>query len=48
MQFDDNLKFKNTVNIEEADEQRFKPVGRDEDGLVYWHHEVITKFELIY
>ncbi|XP_039250350.2 uncharacterized protein LOC120328032 [Styela clava] len=39
MQFDDNMKFKSVINTEEADDQRLKPVGRDEEGLLYWHQE---------
>ncbi|XP_029458048.1 remodeling and spacing factor 1 isoform X2 [Rhinatrema bivittatum] len=35
-QFDDNLKFKNTINEEDSDAMRLQPVGRDKDGLMYW------------
>ncbi|KAE8627791.1 hypothetical protein XENTR_v10007163 [Xenopus tropicalis] len=35
-QFDDNLKFKNAINEEEADAMRLQPIGRDKDGLMYW------------
>ncbi|XP_077154802.1 remodeling and spacing factor 1 [Ranitomeya variabilis] len=36
-QFDDNLKFKNAINEEEADTMRVQPIGRDKDGLMYWY-----------
>ncbi|XP_073404738.1 remodeling and spacing factor 1 [Dendrobates tinctorius] len=36
-QFDDNLKFKNAINEEEADAMRVQPIGRDKDGLMYWY-----------
>ncbi|KAG8431259.1 hypothetical protein GDO86_019161 [Hymenochirus boettgeri] len=35
-QFDDNLKFKNAINEEDADAMRIQPIGRDKDGLMYW------------
>ncbi|KAM8977682.1 remodeling and spacing factor 1 [Pelodytes ibericus] len=35
-QFDDNLKFKNIINEEDADDMRLQPIGRDKDGLMYW------------
>ncbi|XP_077197391.1 remodeling and spacing factor 1 isoform X2 [Paroedura picta] len=36
-QFDDNLKFKNIINEEDADTMRLQPIGRDKDGLTYWY-----------
>lgn len=36
-QFDDNLKFKNIINEEDADNMRLQPIGRDKDGLMYWY-----------
>ncbi|XP_015276194.1 PREDICTED: remodeling and spacing factor 1 [Gekko japonicus] len=36
-QFDDNLKFKNVINEEDADAMRLQPIGRDKDGLTYWY-----------
>ncbi|XP_049632187.1 remodeling and spacing factor 1 [Suncus etruscus] len=36
-QFDDNLKFKNIINEEDADTMRLQPIGRDRDGLMYWY-----------
>ncbi|XP_066475985.1 remodeling and spacing factor 1 isoform X2 [Tiliqua scincoides] len=36
-QFDDNLKFKNIINEEDADAMRLQPLGRDKDGLMYWY-----------
>lgn len=36
-QFDDNLKFKNFINEEDADAMRLQPIGRDKDGLMYWY-----------
>ncbi|XP_063807363.1 remodeling and spacing factor 1 isoform X2 [Pseudophryne corroboree] len=36
-QFDDNLKFKNAINEEDADAMRLQPLGRDKDGLMYWY-----------
>uniref|UniRef100_A0A8C4U727 Remodeling and spacing factor 1 n=1 Tax=Falco tinnunculus TaxID=100819 RepID=A0A8C4U727_FALTI len=36
-QFDDNLKFKNIINEEDADAMRLQPIGRDKDGLMYWY-----------
>ncbi|XP_056417226.1 remodeling and spacing factor 1 [Hyla sarda] len=36
-QFDDNLKFKNAINEEDADAMRVQPIGRDKDGLMYWY-----------
>ncbi|XP_048351579.1 remodeling and spacing factor 1 isoform X2 [Sphaerodactylus townsendi] len=36
-QFDDNLKFKNIINEEDADAMRLQPIGRDKDGLTYWY-----------
>ncbi|XP_051903197.1 remodeling and spacing factor 1 [Hippocampus zosterae] len=35
-QFDDNLKFKNTINEEDPDKMRLQPIGRDKDGQMYW------------
>ncbi|XP_030055943.1 remodeling and spacing factor 1 [Microcaecilia unicolor] len=35
-QFDDNLKFKNTINEEDSDAMRLQPIGRDKDGVMYW------------
>ncbi|XP_069496069.1 remodeling and spacing factor 1 [Ambystoma mexicanum] len=37
-QFDDNVKFRNFINEEDADTMRLQPVGRDKDGLMYWYH----------
>nr|XP_032828000.1 remodeling and spacing factor 1 isoform X1 [Petromyzon marinus] len=37
-QFDDNVRFKATVNEEEAELMRVQPLGRDRHGLVYWIH----------
>ncbi|KAM5246042.1 remodeling and spacing factor 1 [Ctenodactylus gundi] len=36
-QFDDNLKFKNIINEEDAETMRLQPIGRDRDGLMYWY-----------
>ncbi|XP_027263494.1 remodeling and spacing factor 1 isoform X2 [Cricetulus griseus] len=36
-QFDDNLKFKNIINEEDADTMRLQPIGRDKEGLMYWY-----------
>ncbi|XP_018425190.1 PREDICTED: remodeling and spacing factor 1 [Nanorana parkeri] len=36
-QFDDNLKFKNAINEEDADLMRIQPIGKDKDGLMYWY-----------
>ncbi|XP_078514626.1 remodeling and spacing factor 1 [Lissotriton helveticus] len=36
-QFDDNVKFKNFINEEDADAMRLQPIGRDKDGLMYWY-----------
>ncbi|KAM9319802.1 remodeling and spacing factor 1 [Gastrophryne carolinensis] len=36
-QFDDNLKFKNSINEEDSDAMRVQPIGRDKDGLMYWY-----------
>ncbi|XP_013205571.1 remodeling and spacing factor 1 [Microtus ochrogaster] len=36
-QFDDNLKFKNIINEEDAETMRLQPIGRDKDGLMYWY-----------
>ncbi|XP_053161419.1 remodeling and spacing factor 1 isoform X2 [Hemicordylus capensis] len=36
-QFDDNLKFKNIINEEDADAMRLQPIGKDKDGLTYWY-----------
>nr|XP_016852067.1 PREDICTED: LOW QUALITY PROTEIN: remodeling and spacing factor 1 [Anolis carolinensis] len=36
-QFDDNLKFKNIINEEDADAMRIQPLGKDKDGLTYWY-----------
>ncbi|KPP71327.1 hypothetical protein Z043_109772 [Scleropages formosus] len=35
-QFDDNVKFKTTINEEDPDKMRLQPIGRDKDGLMYW------------
>ncbi|KAJ8280455.1 hypothetical protein GJAV_G00054760 [Gymnothorax javanicus] len=35
-QFDDNIKFKTTINEEDPDKMRLQPIGRDKDGLMYW------------
>ncbi|XP_040030630.2 remodeling and spacing factor 1 isoform X2 [Gasterosteus aculeatus] len=35
-QFDDNLKFKTAINEEEPEKMRLQPVGRDQQGLMYW------------
>ncbi|XP_007552408.1 remodeling and spacing factor 1 isoform X1 [Poecilia formosa] len=35
-QFDDNLKFKMVVNDEDPEKMRLQPVGRDQQGLMYW------------
>ncbi|XP_013871351.1 remodeling and spacing factor 1 [Austrofundulus limnaeus] len=35
-QFDDNLKFKTFVNDEDPEKMRLQPVGRDQQGLMYW------------
>ncbi|XP_067103044.1 remodeling and spacing factor 1 [Osmerus mordax] len=35
-QFDDNLKFKTTINEEEPERMRLQPIGRDRQGLMYW------------
>ncbi|KAJ1120081.1 hypothetical protein NDU88_008258, partial [Pleurodeles waltl] len=36
-QFDDNVKFKNFINEEDADAMRLQPIGKDKDGLMYWY-----------
>ncbi|XP_039893353.1 remodeling and spacing factor 1 [Simochromis diagramma] len=35
-QFDENLKFKTAVNDEDPEKMRLQPVGRDQQGLMYW------------
>ncbi|XP_016402965.1 remodeling and spacing factor 1-like [Sinocyclocheilus rhinocerous] len=35
-QFDDNLKFKTLINEEDPDKMRLQPIGRDQEGLLYW------------
>ncbi|XP_059401248.1 remodeling and spacing factor 1-like isoform X2 [Carassius carassius] len=35
-QFDDNVKFKTTINEEDPDKMRLQPIGKDKDGLMYW------------
>lgn len=35
-QFDDNLKFKMAINEEEPEKMRLQPIGRDQQGLMYW------------
>ncbi|KAM4742300.1 remodeling and spacing factor 1 isoform 2-T3 [Anableps anableps] len=35
-QFDDNLKFKMVVNEEDPEKMRLQPIGRDQQGLMYW------------
>ncbi|XP_038145858.1 remodeling and spacing factor 1 [Cyprinodon tularosa] len=35
-QFDDNLKFKMAVNEEDPEKMRMQPIGRDQQGLMYW------------
>ncbi|XP_043974608.1 remodeling and spacing factor 1 isoform X2 [Gambusia affinis] len=35
-QFDDNLKFKMVVNDEDPEKMRLQPIGRDQQGLMYW------------
>lgn len=35
-QFDDNIKFKTSVNEEEPDRMRLQPIGKDREGLMYW------------
>ncbi|XP_017293498.1 remodeling and spacing factor 1 isoform X2 [Kryptolebias marmoratus] len=35
-QFDDNLKFKMLVNDEDSEKMRLQPIGRDQQGLLYW------------
>ncbi|XP_036005987.1 remodeling and spacing factor 1 isoform X2 [Fundulus heteroclitus] len=35
-QFDDNLKFKMVVNEEDPEKMRLQPLGRDQQGLMYW------------
>ncbi|XP_058489843.1 remodeling and spacing factor 1 isoform X2 [Solea solea] len=35
-QFDDNLKFKMAINEEDPDKMRLQPIGRDQQGLMYW------------
>ncbi|CAG5136604.1 unnamed protein product [Candidula unifasciata] len=36
-QFDYNLKFKEKVNGESAEEMRLLPIGRDKEGQAYWY-----------
>ncbi|XP_062861174.1 remodeling and spacing factor 1 [Trichomycterus rosablanca] len=35
-QFDENMKFKMAVNEEDPDQMRLQPIGKDEEGLLYW------------
>ncbi|KAM9846746.1 remodeling and spacing factor 1 [Aulostomus maculatus] len=35
-QFDENVKFKTTINEEDPDKMRLQPIGRDKDGQMYW------------
>ncbi|XP_054453366.1 remodeling and spacing factor 1 isoform X2 [Anoplopoma fimbria] len=35
-QFDDNMKFKVAINEEEPEKMRLQPIGRDQQGLMYW------------
>ncbi|KAL2096481.1 hypothetical protein ACEWY4_008629 [Coilia grayii] len=35
-QFDDNIKFKTSVNEEDPDRMRMQPIGKDKEGLMYW------------
>lgn len=35
-QFDDNIKFKTSVNEEDPDRMRLQPIGKDKEGLMYW------------
>ncbi|XP_068173289.1 remodeling and spacing factor 1 [Antennarius striatus] len=35
-QFDDNLKFKMAINEEDPEKMRLQPLGRDQQGLMYW------------
>ncbi|XP_028817662.1 remodeling and spacing factor 1 isoform X2 [Denticeps clupeoides] len=35
-QFDDNIKFKTTINEEDPDGMRLQPIGKDKEGLLYW------------
>ncbi|KAL6115661.1 rsf1 [Pungitius sinensis] len=35
-QFDDNLKFKTAINEEDPEKMRLQPIGRDQQGLMYW------------
>ncbi|XP_062409093.1 remodeling and spacing factor 1 [Sardina pilchardus] len=35
-QFDDNIKFKTSVNEEDPDRMRLQPIGKDKQGLMYW------------
>ncbi|XP_010770401.1 remodeling and spacing factor 1-like, partial [Notothenia coriiceps] len=35
-QFDDNLKFKMAINEEDPEKMRLQPIGRDQQGLMYW------------
>ena len=40
-QFDQNDRFKTAVNkSHESFALRKDPIGRDQDGLIYWYHEV--------
>lgn len=36
-QFDYNLKFKETINGQSAEEMRLLPIGRDKEGQAYWY-----------
>lgn len=35
-QFDDNIKFKMAINEEDPEKMRLQPIGRDQQGLMYW------------
>lgn len=35
-QFDDNVKFKMAINEEDPEKMRLQPIGRDQQGLMYW------------
>lgn len=35
-QFDDNVKFKLAINDEDPEKMRLQPIGRDQQGLMYW------------
>ena len=40
LQFDENIKFKAVINADNPEDQRLKPVGRNDDGCLYWHQQV--------